>query len=142
MLEKFDWPEGKPFQFKDEPGEHDPCYVIMPDGAMLSLCHHAQNGIDQARAQFIVSACNEKLARIRTKQSQEVIEAAIRVAQIFATGCDRCDGADLTMLEKAGLMDQGICDDTFGQDTLEVGDPMWTFNDKGKALLKSLCIDL
>lgn len=64
MLEKLDWPAGVPFQFKDEPGEHDPCYVIMPGGAMLPLAHHGLNGVDQARAQFIVDACNEKLARV------------------------------------------------------------------------------
>lgn len=51
------WPN-RPFEFRDEPGEHDPCYVIMPDGCMLTLNHHAENGVDQARAQFIVKACN------------------------------------------------------------------------------------
>lgn len=74
--------------------------------------------------------------------TKEVTDAAIRVAQIFAADCDRCDGADLELLEKAGLMDQGVCDDDFGQDTLEVGDAMWTFNDAGKAFLKSLCIEI
>lgn len=67
MLEKFDWPANKPFEFKDEPGEHDPCYVIMPDGAMLPLCHHNKNGVDQARAKFIVDACNEKLHQPRAE---------------------------------------------------------------------------
>jgi hypothetical protein len=77
-----------------------------------------------------------------TGHSPEVTTAAIRVAQIFAAGCDRCDARDLTLLEGAGLMDQGVCDDAFGQDTLEVGETMWTFNDAGKAFLKSLCIEL
>lgn len=60
-----DWPADTAFQFKDEPGEHDPCYVVLPDGAMLPLVHHAQNGVDQARAQFIVDACNEKLTKLK-----------------------------------------------------------------------------
>ncbi len=72
----------------------------------------------------------------------EVIEAAKRVATIFSQGCDRCDGSDLTLLENSGLMDQGICDDDFGQDTVEVGDTIWTFNDAGLALVKSLGITL
>lgn len=63
ILKSCDWPVA-PFRFLDEAGEHDPCYVIMPGGSMLSLCHHATNGVDQARAQFIVDACNEKLQRL------------------------------------------------------------------------------
>lgn len=55
-----DWPGGE-FSFLDEPGEHDPCYVVMPGGAMLALNHHATSGVDIARAQFIIDACNEKL---------------------------------------------------------------------------------
>lgn len=60
-----DWPSDVPFEFKDEPGEHDPCYVVLPGGAMLSLVHHGQNGVDQARAQFIVDACNEKITKLK-----------------------------------------------------------------------------
>jgi hypothetical protein len=46
------------FRFHDEPGEHDPCYVIFPDGAMVPINHHAAPGIDIARAKFIIDACN------------------------------------------------------------------------------------
>lgn len=56
-----DWPADKPFRFLDEPGEHDPCYVVMPDGAMLPLNHHATPGVDIARAHFIINACNAAL---------------------------------------------------------------------------------
>ncbi len=73
---------------------------------------------------------------------QEVLDAAKRVAEIFAQGCDRCTSSDLTMLDNAGLMEQGVCDDDFGQDTVEVGETIWTFNDAGTALVKSLGIDL
>lgn len=74
----------------------------------------------------------------RYKKSVE--EAAARVGRIFADGCDRCCGLDLARLEEAGLMEQDICTDNFGQDTLEVGETMWSFNAKGKALVKRLGI--
>ncbi len=64
--ERCDWPVGE-FSFMDEPGEHDPCYVVMPGGAMLELNHHAGEGVDIARAHFIIDACNAALAR----QAQE-----------------------------------------------------------------------
>jgi hypothetical protein len=70
--------------------------------------------------------------------SQQVRSAAARVAHIFDTGCDRCDADDLALLEQAGLMDVGICQDTFGQDSLEIGDAMWTFNAEGRALVDAL----
>lgn len=55
------WPTGS-FGFHDEPGEHDPCYVVFPDGAMVAVNHHARTGVDIARAKFIVAACNAALA--------------------------------------------------------------------------------
>lgn len=60
--ENTDWPVGKLFSFADEPGGHDPCYVVMPDGCMLPVNHHAGEGVDIARAKFIVAACNAALA--------------------------------------------------------------------------------
>ena len=67
--------------------------------------------------------------------SPEVIETAKRVGQDFADGYDRGDAIDFELLENAGLMDIGVCSDTFGQDTLEIGETMWTFNAAGNALL-------
>jgi hypothetical protein len=61
ILAACDWP-AEPFKFFDEPGEHDPCYVCMPGGALLPLNHHGTNGVDQARARFIVDACNAALS--------------------------------------------------------------------------------
>lgn len=57
-----DWPAGNSFTVLDDPDEHKPCYLVMPDGAALPLCHHATNGVDQARAKFIADACNAALA--------------------------------------------------------------------------------
>lgn len=54
-----EWSAG-PFTVRDEPGEHDPCYLVMPGGPMLALNHHARNGVDQARAKFIADACNSR----------------------------------------------------------------------------------
>lgn len=56
-----DWPVDQVFTFADDPGEHDPCYVVMPGGAMLPVNHHAGEGVDIARAKFIVQACNAAL---------------------------------------------------------------------------------
>ena len=62
VLSACDWPEGKAFGFRDDPGEHEPCYVIMPDGGMIVFNHHAGEGVDIARARFVQSACNAALA--------------------------------------------------------------------------------
>ena len=69
---------------------------------------------------------------------QSVIEAARRIGRIFADGCDRGDYEDFELLEEAGLMDRGICCDTFGQDSLEIGEVMWTFNETGSKLVDEL----
>jgi hypothetical protein len=60
--EACDWPTGQ-FEFRDEHGEHDPCYVVMPGGAMLPMNHHAGDGVDVARAKFIIAACNTALSK-------------------------------------------------------------------------------
>ncbi|MAK86531.1 MAG: hypothetical protein CMK96_06235 [Pseudomonas sp.] len=70
--------------------------------------------------------------------SLDVIEAASRVAQIFADGCDRCDRDDLEKLETAGLMNVGVCSDSFCQDSLEEGETMWVFNADGEALIAAM----
>ena len=62
LVKECDWPEGALFTFRDEPGEHDPCYVVMPGGAMIPLNHHAGAGVDIARAKFIINACNSVLS--------------------------------------------------------------------------------
>jgi len=38
----------------------------------------------------------------------------------------------------AALMESTECEDAFGQDSLEVGETMWVFNEKGKALVASI----
>ncbi len=60
-----DWPRDQRFSFVDSPGEHDPCYVVMPGGAMIALNHDASPGVDIARAKFIVDACNAAIERKR-----------------------------------------------------------------------------
>ncbi|WP_315833956.1 hypothetical protein [Bradyrhizobium prioriisuperbiae] len=73
------WPAGRLFSFHNEPGEHDPCYVVMPDGAMLALNHHATPGIDIARSHFIISACNTALtAGVERNAEDEAYETGER----------------------------------------------------------------
>lgn len=60
-----DWEFGIEFVFADSADAHDPCFVVMPGGAALSLNHHDGEGVDIARAKWIVDACNDKLRRIR-----------------------------------------------------------------------------
>jgi len=54
------WPVGK-FTIHDMPGEHEPCYLICPDGWMIPFTAHATNGVDQARAQWFADTLNAAL---------------------------------------------------------------------------------
>ena len=53
-----------PFTFHDEPGEHDPCYVVMTGGNTLALNHDARPGVDIARAKWIIALCNAALKAV------------------------------------------------------------------------------
>ena len=59
-----DWPLHEDFRFADVAGAHAPCFVVMPGGAAIALNHHDGSGVDVARAQWIVDACNDKLRRM------------------------------------------------------------------------------
>jgi len=72
-----DWPDDQPFSFRDERGEHDPCYVVMPGGAMLPLNHHNAEGVDIARAKFIIEACNQKLFPATRSLPTEALKAGV-----------------------------------------------------------------
>lgn len=77
----------------------------------------------------------EQIKNAMTEHPLDVLQAAERVARIFAEGCDRCDYDDLALLESAGLMARGVVSEhTQVMDSLEVGEDMWTFNDEGNAL--------
>ena len=54
------WPEGKRFTFHDD-GGHNPCYIVMPDGAAIPLNHWDDETTDIARAKWIIAACNAAL---------------------------------------------------------------------------------
>lgn len=62
---KFTFPDGGKYRFgfRNEPGEHDPCYVVMPDGHLLALNHYNDATTDIARAKFIIQACNDRLSK-------------------------------------------------------------------------------
>lgn len=70
--------------------------------------------------------------------SLAAIAATVRVSCQQSEGIDRHCGNDLEILETAGLMDCGICTDNSSQDSLEVGETMWSFNAAGKALIAAL----
>lgn len=81
-----DWPNGW-FTFHDDPGEHDPCYVVMPGGASLPLNHHNGEGVDIARAKFIIAACNAALSDSRAPNcgnSDGKLEAAANHLELCA----------------------------------------------------------
>lgn len=66
ILKDCDWPDGEEFTVQDDIGEHTPCYVFMPCGGGIDFNHHAVNGVDQARAQFVADACNAYLDTLRS----------------------------------------------------------------------------
>lgn len=61
LISACQFPVGVPVAFHDEPGAHDPCYVVLPGGAMLELNHWGDELTDVARAVFIVRSCNAAL---------------------------------------------------------------------------------
>src|SRR6185312_8772543 len=84
-----DWPVSASFTFYDDPGEHDPCYVVMPGGAMLPLNHHAGEGVDIARAKFIIDACNEALRAQPSNEAEGWREAPREpTPEMIARGLD------------------------------------------------------
>ncbi len=69
-------------------------------------------------------------------------EALLRVREILNDGCDRCSWDDLEMLEKAGFMDVGIYDGSSFQDSLEIGEPIYTFTAAGVAKIDALIAEI
>jgi len=71
ILKECDWPEddNKVFEVQDDFDEHAPCYLFMLCGEGLEFNHHAVNGVDQARAQFVADACNAYLHRLRSNNN-------------------------------------------------------------------------
>lgn len=82
---------------RDEPGEHDPCFLVMPSGGMIPFVTHATNGVDQARCKFIAMACNGELQIIDERDSyhDRLDELAAAVESHFGQdigehGSDNC----------------------------------------------------
>lgn len=78
------WPP-KPFTVRDEPGEHDPCWLVMPDGAMVAFNHHAEHGVDQARVKFIADACTGRPGKEWYQRSILATDGPVK--------CETCNGA-------------------------------------------------
>lgn len=56
---EFHWPREGRFRFHDDPGPHDPCYVVLPCGSTIALNHYNDATTDIKRAKFIIDACNK-----------------------------------------------------------------------------------
>ena len=67
-LKSLDFKPGDRFGFRDDLGEHDPCYVVMPGGASIPLNHHAGPSIDVNRAKWIIETLNKELERIEAEE--------------------------------------------------------------------------
>ncbi len=101
-----DWPSGQEFGFHNKPGAHDPCYVVMPGGAMLELNHHATEGVDINRAKFIMAACNAALARglpLSPAQIQLLVTEAMQDTWNDICADTDCHPIDIEQLGKRRL---------------------------------------
>jgi len=99
------WPEGKPFTFHDD-GGHNPCYVVMPDGAAIPLNHWNNQDTDIARAKWIIDACNEKWLSTPpvSEPIPEVEDLVERLRDLGVRSADRAAAllsAQAVMLEEA-----------------------------------------
>lgn len=99
LLTRCNWPSGALFTFHDLPGAHDPCYVVMPGGAALEFNHDGGEGVDIARAKFVIAACNRALATPSPSPEREAsmgepqagyIKAFYEVADLLGIGARTC----------------------------------------------------
>jgi hypothetical protein len=67
---RLDFKIGDRFSFHDDPGPHDPCYVVLPGGAMVPLNHHAGEGVDVARAKWMIDTLNKELERLEQEANK------------------------------------------------------------------------
>jgi hypothetical protein len=77
-----DWPADVEFTLMDSEGAHDPCYVVMPGGALLALTHHNGDCVDLARARWIIDACNKKLSEFRGARHELADEGPLQPKDI------------------------------------------------------------
>lgn len=124
LLEACDWPKMYSFKFVDMPGEHDPCYVCMPDGAMLALNHDDRPGVDVARAKFIVDACNAARSGIR-KTLFEKLNAIGRCSERMQRAA-ALDAPPSIYIVELDLLDDRIRDMIDALDKLRVPSPLYS----------------
>lgn len=63
--ELLQWKRDSDFKVFDSTGEHDPVYVVTPNGEMLAFNHYNDHTTDLARAQFVAQTLNEAWNKIR-----------------------------------------------------------------------------
>jgi len=59
------WRRDSRFEVLDSAGEHDPVYVVTPNGEMLEFNHYNDLTTDLARAHFVAAALNAAWDKIR-----------------------------------------------------------------------------
>lgn len=117
-----DWQEGALFWVNDEPGEHDPCYLVMPCGGMLAFNHHAVNGVDQARAKFIADCCNQVLNPIqqpRAEVTDEMVDRAMTAYDEFLGMDDEADYEAMRSAIQAAINGNAFFDSNIEERMLE-----------------------
>ena len=77
LRQQLDWPHGI-FRVEDEPGEHDPCWLITPGGVCYAFNAHAVNGFDQARAQWVADTLNAALGPCDCESCKEENRALLK----------------------------------------------------------------
>lgn len=74
------WPTGF-FSVRDMPGDHEPTYLVLPDGALVSVSYHGDPAVNPAQCEFIAKACNAALSTslpaARGVVSEEMVERAL-----------------------------------------------------------------
>jgi hypothetical protein len=63
--ESLNWSRDSRFKVLDSAGEHDPVYVVTPNGETLPFNHYNDQTTDLARAHFVAEALNDAWDKIR-----------------------------------------------------------------------------
>ena len=70
--ETLKWRKGSRFEVLDSKGEHDPVYLVTPNGEMFELNHYNDQTTDLARAHWLADTLNEKWDSVRgARQNDE-----------------------------------------------------------------------
>lgn len=63
--EALNWNRDSRFKVLDSDGEHDPVFVVTPNGETMPFNHYNDHTTDLARAQFVCAALNDAWDKVR-----------------------------------------------------------------------------